>query len=108
MGKKQKNKSRKRDTWVNQEIEDEKTALEAIFGPDFAIEGSDPSDNKCSIHVVPHEAGLEANFVFATLHLTYVSLIYSFRGIPIPPKPMPMVYGALCFTMLCWNLVSLK
>lgn len=73
MGKKHKSKAHKKDTWINQEVEDEKTALEAIFGPDFATEGSDPSENKCCIHVVPHEAGLEANFVSANLHLTYVS-----------------------------------
>lgn len=88
MGKKHKNKARKRDTWINQDIEDEKTALEAIFGPDFAAEGSDPSDNKCSIHVVPHEAGLEANYVSATLHLTYVSLVRTMRALLSPLKHM--------------------
>lgn len=76
MGKRNKKHLQKKDSGINQDIEDEKTALEAIFGPDFTTEGSDPSENnKCSIVVVPHEAGLETNYVSATLHLTYVSYL---------------------------------
>lgn len=77
MGKRHKKQVQRRGTWVNTDVEDEKMALEAIFGPDFTIDGSDPNENRCSIHVVPHEAGLETNHVSATLHLTYVILLHS-------------------------------
>lgn len=79
MGKKHKKLAVKRDAAINQDIEDEKMALEAIFGPDFTMDGSDPSEHKCSVHVVPHEAGLEANHVSATLHLTYANDIDTYK-----------------------------
>jgi len=69
MGKKHKKQPPRRESWVNSNIEDEKLALEAIFGPDYHGDPDDPQ--RCSLHVVPHEAGLEENYVSATLHLTY-------------------------------------
>lgn len=69
MGKKHKKQPQRRESWVNSNIEDEKLALEAIFGPDYHGDPDDPQ--RCSLHVVPHEAGLEENYVSATLYLTY-------------------------------------
>lgn len=70
MGNKKNKKTKRKESWVNSDVEDEKLALQAIFGSECEISKDDP--NRCSLQIVPHEANLEENHVSVTLHLTYV------------------------------------
>ena len=57
---------------MNNDVEDEKLALQAIFGSECEVYEDDP--NRCSLQIVPHEAMLEENHVSVTLHLTCVGV----------------------------------
>jgi hypothetical protein len=73
MGNKKNRKPKRRESWVNSDVEDEKLALQAIFGSDCEVDKDDP--NRCSLQIVPHEAMLEENHISVTLHLTCVAIL---------------------------------
>lgn len=67
---KQRNKHER--AWVpSTEVTDELEALEAIYTDDAGSFKRGPNPNEVSIRVVPHEAGLDMNYVHAELRLTF-------------------------------------
>jgi len=76
-------KNNRNKQWCpSSEVLDELEALEAIYAESFR-KGASP--NEVSIHVVPHEAQLEANYVSAELRLTFP------RDYPDEPMQLKLV-----------------
>lgn len=81
MGNKKNKKTKRKESWVNTDVEDEKLALQTIFGSECEVNEDDP--NRCSLQIVPHEAMLEENHVSVTLHLACVAVSIIFVWIDI-------------------------